>query len=137
MNDQGAGGARLLRSDAGIAFLLLNEARHRILVRLFGISRNDSSFVTVIGIGIAGAVLCQKMARLRRLASRPSASSTLIGAATLNEAAHRIAGESSRRTPFLGGLITFALVGRYHSVVSRSIRGAIASVRRIRNTYWG
>jgi hypothetical protein len=90
--DEPASGDRLLFRDASVALLVLDEARHRMLVRLFGISRDDSLLVTTILIGAAAGALHDKAAAIRKAPS-PSVSDTVIGAAVLGEAAHRVAGE--------------------------------------------
>ena len=43
--------ARLFVGDAVIAFRLLNEARHRIMYRAFGMPREHSNLMTLFVIG--------------------------------------------------------------------------------------
>ena len=115
-------------TDAHIASLLFNEARRRTLERLFGISRDSSPLVTVIVLRVL-AGLVQPPAPIRKVATRPSVTDTAIGVAALNETAHRIAGDSSRETPFLGPLVAFALIAKYHPVAQGAIRAARGSIR--------
>jgi hypothetical protein len=136
--DEPVSGARLLFRDASVALLVLDEAWPRMLVRLFGISRDDSPLVTAILIGLAAGALHDKAAAIRKAPS-PSASDTVIGAAVLDEAAHCVAGEWSREAPFFLPLVAFAVIWKYHPLarvsiraVRASIRGAITSVRRVR-----
>jgi hypothetical protein len=93
-----------------IAFLLLNEARHRIVQSTFGISRRDSNIVTaaLLGVTVVGAE--RKAARMRAVRIRPSLASTAIGAAVLKEGAHTVAGDWSRTSPFFGRMIAAVLL---------------------------
>jgi hypothetical protein len=137
--DKHVGGARLLFGDGILLFLLLNEARHRIVAWVFGVAREDSNLVTTLAIGAVAEVLGDAAPPIRRPA-RPSVADTAIGAAALKETAHRIAGDSSRDTPFFGALIAFALLGRSFRPLVRgsfrgvrgSFRGVIAGSRRVR-----
>lgn len=47
----GDGGASLLFSDTRIALLMLNEARYRVVARLFGVTRDQSFLVAIIALG--------------------------------------------------------------------------------------
>jgi hypothetical protein len=60
--DQDDGGAKLLFTDARVAFLLLDEARYRALARLFGVPRDKSFLVTTIALGTLAQALHDKAA---------------------------------------------------------------------------
>src|SRR3954447_9002962 len=49
------GPGRLIFGDATIVFLLLNEVRHRVMARLFGVSRKDSNIVTAVAVAVTAA----------------------------------------------------------------------------------
>ena len=72
-----------------IAFLLLNEARHRVAMRVFGVSRRDSNRVTVIALGSLAGGLYARGARLARVPAPPSVAATAIGAAGRSRSAEK------------------------------------------------
>jgi hypothetical protein len=136
------GAARLLVGDAGIAFLLLNELRHRIVVRVFGVSRKDSNLVTVAAVGLMAGGLASGAARVRGMRMRPSALEAAAGAVALKETAHGIAGGWSRSTPFFAGLIAVVVVeksfgpalrGSFRGVreMARGVRGSVRRARAL------
>ena len=51
MNDENLGSTRVVVRDTIILFLLLNEVRRRIVMRVYGVSREDSNSVTVFAVG--------------------------------------------------------------------------------------
>ena len=107
------GFARLFFGDAAIVLLLLNNVRHRMVARVFGVSREDSNLVTVVAIGSAAVATHVTATRVRRSIQRhPSLPDTAIGAAVLRGTALGIAGEPSRAVPAFGGLVALALLGR-------------------------
>lgn len=134
------GPARLLCGDAIIVVLLLNEARHRVVSRVFGVSRDDSNLVTAVTIGSGGHALHHQAARVRSLPARPSLFDTAVGAAVLNETVQRIAGDASRDTPAFSSLVAFALLDRGFGPTlrasfrdaQRSLHGLVAGLRRLR-----
>jgi hypothetical protein len=126
------GFARRFFGDAGIAFALLNNERHRIVARTFGVSRDDSNLVTVLAIGSAAVAIHGTVSRVRRIRLFPSVSNGAIGAAVLRETAVGIAGEPSRTVPFAGALVTLALVGTSLRPVLRGVvRTTRGSVLRV------
>ena len=126
------GFARLFFGDAGIVLLLLNNARHRLVARVYGVSRDDSNLVTVVAIGSAAVAVHGTAARVRRMRLYPSGPGSAIGAAVLRETALGIAGEPSRTVPFVGALVTFAVVGSSCRPVLRGVvrttRGSVVRV---------
>jgi hypothetical protein len=125
------GAARLLIGDAGIGFLLLNEVRHRVVGRVFGVSRKDTNLVTAVAIGLMAGGVASGTARLRSHRLRPSGAEAALGAAALKESAHSIAGEWSRATPFFAA--TIALI-----MLEKSLGpGLRASLRAARDVFRG
>lgn len=118
------GGARLLYVDMRVRSLLLREARRAVVTRMFGIPREDQSFlVTIILLGAAATAL---RGLVVRPLPRPSGADLAIGGAVVDTALRGIAGPPSSNMPLVGPLIAFA-------VLSRSLRPAVAgSVREIR-----
>ncbi|MGO9959568.1 MAG: hypothetical protein ACLP50_26925 [Solirubrobacteraceae bacterium] len=107
--------------------MVLEDARRRLLVRLFGIAREDQLIITLILFGLAADALSKKAAAIAR-APGPTVPSSLMGAAALNEGAHWLAGEWSQDTPLLVPLVAFAVIAKYHPVVTGSIRAVRASI---------
>jgi hypothetical protein len=131
--------------DAAIVFLLLNEARHRMVQSAFGISRRDSNVVTAAVVALAIAGVERNAARMRAVKVRPSLADTAIGVAAMKEGAHTVAGNWSRTTPFFGGLIAVVLLEEsfgpslrmaLHSM-RRSLHGVAVSLRSIRKLVEG
>jgi hypothetical protein len=123
LNGDGVGGARLLLVDVGVRSLLMGEGRQRALTRVFGVPREDQSFLaTVILIG-AGATVLRGFAPRR---PRVSGADAAMGGSVLSAALRSAAGAPSRNIPLAGALIA---VG----VLSHSLRPAIAgSAREVR-----
>jgi hypothetical protein len=123
-NRDEVGGAKLLFVDVRVRSHLMGEARRLVVTRVFGVPREDQSFlVTMILIGAAGTVL-------RGFAARPwphpSGADAAIGGSLLNATFRGIAGAPSQTIPLAGALIAFA-------VLSRSLRPAVAgSAREVR-----
>ena len=134
------GFARLFFGDAAIVFMLLNDARHRTVTRVFGVSRDDSNLVTVLAIGSAAVAVQGTAAPVRAIRRYPSGADGLIGAALVREAALGIAGEPSRAVPAAGALLTLALAGkssrpmlrRVLRTTRRSVRDVVAAPHRLR-----
>jgi hypothetical protein len=130
--DKSIGAGRLLVGDATLVFLLLNEVRHRIIARLFGVSRKDSNLVTVFAIGALASALAAGATRLRGARVRPSLTETAIGTVVLKETAHGIAGDWSRGTPFFSALIALVLLEKSFGPALRgSLRGARGSLHAV------
>jgi hypothetical protein len=101
----------MLFGDAIITFLLINEARRRIVVWVFGVPREDSELITVIATGSLPKGV-QSRARVIAAWVVPSFAATVMGAGALKEAANSIAGDWSRTVPAFGTLITVAVVAK-------------------------
>jgi hypothetical protein len=114
------GAGRMFFGDAIIAFLLVNEARRRIVMRVFGVSREDANPVTVVAAGTLAGGVHAGAARVLS-AAVPSVAAVAIGAAALKEATHTVAGESSRSTPVFEALLAFAVLG---TVFGPAVRGS-------------
>ena len=122
-----------LLGDAIIAFLLLTEVRHRIVARVFGVSREDSNPLTVIAIGLLADGIHDKAAPMLRVPALPSVAATALGAGALKETVHGIAGERSRTAPYFGALIALAVLERsFRPLLRDSFRGVRGSFRGVR-----
>jgi hypothetical protein len=124
-------GARPLFGDAILAFLLLNEARRRVVGAVFGVAEENSGLVTIFAIGAAVEMLSDKAPSIRKPAP-PSIADTAIGAGALNEMAYRIAGDWSRSMPFFGALVALALLEKsFRPMLRGSVRGVRGSSRAV------
>jgi hypothetical protein len=107
-------GARLFVGDGVVVFRLLNEARHRIMSRVFKMPREHSNVMTLFVIAAFLRALQRAAAapgtQVRKARSSPTAvGDTIIGVAAARETVNSIAGRPARDTPFAAGLIAFAL----------------------------
>ena len=107
-------GARLFVGDTAIAFHLLNEARHRVMSRVFGMPREHSNVMTLFVIAAFVRALQRAAAtpgtQVRKAQSSPTAiGDTMIGTAVAKETVNSIAGHPARDTPFAAALIALAM----------------------------
>lgn len=134
-------GARWFVGDATIAFWLLNEARHRAVAALSGISKDwRSNLITVMAIGAVARAAHRAAAapgkQVRKVRSSPTGvADTMIVAAVLREIFRSVAGPRPRAKP---GAALIALVVVANSMrptargMLRAIRAVIVGVRRAR-----
>ena len=129
-------GARLLVSDVTVALLLVDEARHRVVERLFGVSREQSWQVTLIALALLASAAHDKSDQLLKGPGGPTRSDVMLGAAGLRELLTWIPGPSSRDTPLVGTLVMVALVGALvRPGVSRAAHGIRTSSHRARLSF--
>ncbi len=106
--------ARLFVGDGVVAFRLLNEARHRIMSRVFGMPTEHSNLMTLFVIAAFVRALQRAAAapgtQVRKARSSPTAvGDTMIGVSAARETVNSIAGRPARDTPFAAALIASAL----------------------------
>lgn len=106
-----AGDARLLLTDMGVLLLLLDERRHRIVERLFGVSRDQSWLVTLIALLLLAEAAHEKSDRMLKGPGGPTRADVILSAATVRELLAGIPGPQTRETPLVATLVTIALVG--------------------------
>ena len=138
---QKAGDARLLLTDLGVLLLLLDERRHRIIARLFGVSRDQSWLVTLLALVLLAEATQEKSDRMMKGPGGPTRADTILGAATLRELLAGIPGPQTRETPLVATLVTIALVGalvrRGLSRATHEIRSSSHRARRSFNHRYG
>jgi hypothetical protein len=131
IREQYFGGARLLFADARVVYLLLNDARSRVIARVFGISGQNSALVTVIALGVAAEAAHRKVVRVLNAPGTPDAADTVIGASVLRESVRAIIGTSE--TPFFGTLVIASVAGSMlRPVLRATVRGVKASAHLTR-----
>jgi hypothetical protein len=118
-----------IRSDPRIAYVLLNDARSRVLQRVFGTPKEQQFLLTLILVGMTGRAVAARAAWIRRMVPHPTGSDVLIGNSLLDEAAHMIAGDSTRDTPLVGSLVAFALLAAFARPGVDDIRAAARTVK--------
>lgn len=141
------GGARSFFGDVLIAFWVLNEARHRAVAAVSGVSRDwRSNLITVMAIAaVARAVrrvAASPRTQVRKVRSSPTAvADTMIVASVLKETLRSLAGPRPGATFRAAGLIALALLAKSIRPTVRAmpraiwaaVRGTIAEVRRARD----
>jgi hypothetical protein len=124
-------GATLLRRDLGMAFELGNEARYRVVERLFGVPREQANIITLIALGM----LAQRAhARTRRLLRprTPNSGDTLLGAGVAREVLFDIGGPASRQAQYFGALVVFALAAHgFGPAIRNTIHGIRAAAHDV------
>jgi hypothetical protein len=120
------GGARLLVADTSAVSLLLNQARIRLIVRLFGISGPGSGLVTIIALGLAAETAHRKLARALAIPRAPHLGEAALGASALTESARWIAGPGIGDFPLFGPLLLFAVAGH---LMRPALRSTVHGVR--------
>jgi hypothetical protein len=127
-------GAQLLFRDVGVRSLLLREARHRAVRRVFGVPLSEQSvLVTVLLLGAWATVLRDLMPRPW---PHPSRADAAIGGALVNATFRGLAGVPSQTMPLAGGLIAVAILSRsLRPAVAGSAREARALAREVRTAF--
>ena len=82
---EGFGGARLLASDARVAFLLINHARLRTVARLFGVGPDQANLVTAIALLTLAETVRRKVRALMEGPMVPAFEDGLLGGAVVRE----------------------------------------------------
>jgi hypothetical protein len=111
MTLEDVGGARLLVSDARVALLLLDEARYRVVNRLFGVDRDHSWPVTLIALAVLASAAHEKSDQMLKGPGGPTRTDIAFGAVGLRALVARISGPPSQDTPLVATLVTIAVIG--------------------------
>jgi hypothetical protein len=112
--------------------LLLNEARHRILARVFGLPREDANVISMVAAGALSAGLHSGARAV--LGARPHLSvvGAAMGAGAVKATASRVAGASSAATPYFTTLLVLAVLVRgFGPMVRASLGGVRGSSRAV------
>lgn len=121
---------KTVRSDPRIAYLLLREARYRTIERVLGVPRDRQFLLTLVLLGMAGRAVAVRSRRVLDSApGPPSRNGVLVGTSLLDEAAHRLAGDSTPDAPLIGSLVAFALLAAFVRPGVHDIRAAVRSAQ--------
>lgn len=127
------GAGRVFASDARMTLALLNEARHMVLRRYLGLSREQANLVTAAFM-LAGADAAY--VTVRRVVHEPwgvSRADLGLAGIVMREAVYGVAGPKARQVPLFGILVVGALVGnRAVPTVRRALHAARLAEHRIR-----
>ena len=127
------GGARLIFSDARVAYMLLNDARARTIARIFGISGENSALVTIIALGLLAESVRAGGARALTAPGDTDLADAVIGVSVVRESARALAGAWSADSPMFVTLVAVAMVGHVaRPAVAGAIRGVKAFSHRAR-----
>ena len=130
------GGARLLVSDVRVALLLLDEARYRVVNRLFGVDRDHSWEVTLIALAVLASAAHEKSDQMLKGPGGPSRTDVAFGVVGLRELLARISGPPSQDTPLFSTLVTIAVVGAVaRPILSRAAHRIRASSHDVRASF--
>jgi hypothetical protein len=127
-------GVELLYVDVKMRSALASEARRRVVTRMFGIPRDEQSFlVTMILLGAAGKVVGDFVTSLR---PHPSRADAEVAGSLVNATFRAIGGRPSQTIPFAGALIGLAVLSHaLRPAVARSAREVHALAHDIRGAY--
>ena len=129
----GDSGISGIRTDVRFALLLFGEVRYRLMHRLFGVSRRDSTLMALISVGVLVDLLTRRIRGVRHRARGPTMPEALLSAAAVKEAAHRLVGPASREAADFGTLVSIVIVAAIcRSLLGPPIRSATTLVERMR-----
>ena len=124
--------ADLFLADTRLAFLFLNEGRHRVVHRVFGVSRENENLLTLVLALSATSAALEGARRLTR-PIRVSGEQVGVGAIAVRQAGMVVGGPTVGATPMFGALVAFALVTRVAiPKVESAARAARAAEQRVR-----
>jgi hypothetical protein len=128
---------RLFVGDTEIALRLLNEARNRMMSRVFGMPREHSNLMTLFVIAACVRALQRAVAapgtQVRKARSSPTAvGDTMIGGAVAKETINSIVGHPARDTRVAAPLIAFAItVFAFRAATKRLLHAARPMFRHL------
>jgi hypothetical protein len=140
----GAGAAtvsaeRAFLSDAGVALALLNWARYRVVMGVFGVPREQVNLLTfVLALGAADTTYTA-VQRIRH-PWRPSRVDTAIAGSLLREGAFAIAGPKAREVKLFCTLVVLAAIGSATPGLRRALHKIHVAEQRVgqeRMKFWG
>lgn len=105
-----AHGARLLLGDMRVASLLATDARQLAITRVFGVARQDQSWL--VTILLCGSVAAVGWDALAKLVPHPTTADLKIGGSLVEMTARALAGLPTRTMPFAGAVVALVLVSR-------------------------
>ena len=132
-NVGGMGAGRVFLSDSRLALGVLNYARHLVLRRYFGVSREQANLLSfILTLGMAEGTL-RTTRRMLRGPFPLSRDDALIGRYLVREGGLSIAWPGAREVPLFGTLLAFGMLGGLAvPEVRRALRGLRSAEHRVR-----
>ena len=126
-----------IASDLRVMFLLSNNARYRVIRRLFRVSRRDQvNVVTVIGLLLLADALHEKVKGLVTGPGGPTRSDVLFASGALNGMLENLGGSYTQEMPVLGTLVAGALLaGVSRGVARRTTHGVRSGSHELRRSF--
>jgi hypothetical protein len=126
---------RAFLSDAGVALAVLNWARYRVVMRVFGVPHEQVNLLTlVLALGAADTTY-SAVQRLRH-PWRPSRVDTALAGSLIREGAFAIAGPKAREVKLFCTLVALAAIGSATPGLHK-IHVAEQRVGQERMRFWG
>jgi hypothetical protein len=139
----GAGAARVsaeraFLSDAGVALAVLNWARYRVVMRIFGVPREQVNLLTfVLALGAADTTY-SAVQRIRH-PWHPSRLDTAIAGSLIREGAFALAGPKAREVKLFCSLVALAAIGSATHGLRRALHKIHVAEQRVgqeRMRFW-
>ena len=129
----GFGTTRLFRTDARLAFAVLNHLRYQALNRMFGVSRQQANVLTFALLVSAADGTYEAARRIGATRLPVPGPYAALGAVGLRDAALGVAGPSTRQVPGAATLLALAIVGALAAPsLRRTAHTMRAAERRLR-----
>jgi hypothetical protein len=127
------GAGELFLADSRLAFVVLNEVRHRALRRMFGVNRDQANLLTLVLVLSGSHVAVVTAEKVVTAPFRVAKVDLVIGGFTMREAAVGAAGPSAAAVSPFGTLLLIAVAGGMAlPTLRRAARQARLLERRIR-----
>src|SRR5437762_783991 len=108
-SDFGAG--QLLLADSRLAFTVLNHVRYRVLMRVFGVSREQANLLTLVLVLTAGHGALTTAGRVVKAPLRINGTDLVAGGFLMREGAMGVAGPSAAEVSPFATLLGLAIAG--------------------------
>jgi hypothetical protein len=130
-SDFGAG--QLLLADSRLAFAVLNEVRCRVLMRAFGVSRQQANLLTAVLVLASGHGAVRTAGRVVKAPLRVNRTDLAIGGFVLREGAMSAAGPSASEVSPFATLLGVGIAGGIAiPALRRATHRLRAAERRVR-----
>jgi hypothetical protein len=130
---------RAFLSDAGVTLAVLNWARYRVVMRIFGVPREQVNLLTfVLALGAADTTY-NAVQRIRH-PWRPSRVDTAIAGSLIREGAFALAGPKAREVKLFCTLIALAAIGSATPGLRHALHKIHVAEQRVgqeRMRFWG
>jgi hypothetical protein len=117
--------------DMRVAFILVNDARLRVLTRLFGTTQDEANLVTLMALLVAGQAARARLQRLPHFRF-PPAGDVMLFSGSAREVARSVAGPTISQQPAALTLISMALMyGPTRRAIPKALLAASGAGERL------